>query len=351
MRDYQLVPTQFVIMVLSNKLTYLVSMKGLFTMKLRHLLPIILLMPLVFSTPTTAKAATDTNWDKAVMTLGSSLTSQQKADTISTLNASHGSDDYMELMINGGTLVKYLNPGGSSFTNSSGVWSSARVQKTAAGSGIDVEILPFDGKNNITTITENQYKNAALTAGVTDAKIEVTSAVRIDGSGALAGVYAAFSQNGDALNQKQVDAAQNEMNTLSDITQANKGKDGYTDEQLNNAVAGAKEDMANKGTNITTGDITTIVNNQINQNNLTNVITNNQKTQIINMLVAVKNSGALNSDSFKNQASKLANNIQSGAKNIFDKLNTEQNRNFFQQILDSIGNFFTGIFDWVKSLF
>ena len=41
---------------------------------------------------------------------------------------------------------------------------------------------------NITRITAAQYQNAALTAGITDAKLTVASAVPIDGSGALAGV-------------------------------------------------------------------------------------------------------------------------------------------------------------------
>lgn len=37
-------------------------------------------------------------------------------------------------------------------------------------------------------------------------------------------------------------------------------------------------------------------------------------------------------------------NIQSNAKNVFDKLNTESNRNFIQKLFDSIGNFFKNLF-------
>ena len=36
------------------------------------------------------------------------------------------------------------------------------------------------------------------------------------------------------------------MNTLSKITSQNKGKDGYSDAQLNNAVAGAKRNGLSK---------------------------------------------------------------------------------------------------------
>ena len=196
-----------------------------------------------------------------VVTLGSSLTESQKSGTLKTLTAPLNGANYQTITVTGSDLVKYLNPSGDNFTTNSGVWSSAMIQKTSAGSGINVKILDYDGKNNITTITANQYKNAALTAGISDANIYVTSAIPIDGSGALAGVYAAFAKNGDALNQKQVNAAQDEMNTLSGITRENKSKDGYSDAQLNNAVAGAKSDMAKIGNNISDSQIRDIVNN------------------------------------------------------------------------------------------
>lgn len=311
----------------------------------------ILLGALGLSQLATQTVKADTTWDQPVLTLGTSLTDSQKQGTISTLTAKLNGASYKTITINGSTLVKYLNPSGSTFTTSSGVWSSALIQKTASGSGINVEILNYNGSNNITTITADQYKNAALTAGVTDANIYVTSATPIDGSGALAGVYAAYAENGNALNQKQVSAAQEEMSTLSGISDANKNKDGYSDAQLNNAVANAKKEMAEKGSNISVGGITTIVNNQLTNNGIQNVITNNQKQQIINLLVTIRDSGALNSDSFKEQASKIANNIKTNAQGIFDKLNTQENRNTLQKIGDALGNFFKSLFDTVSSWF
>lgn len=279
-----------------------------------------------------------------VVTLGTSLTESQKQGTLKTLTAPLNGGNYQTITVTGSDLVKYLNPSGDNFTTSSGVWSSAMIQKTNSGSGINVKILDYNGKNNITTITANQYKNAALTAGITDANIYVTSAIPIDGSGALAGVYAAYAKNGNALNQKQVNAAQDEMNTLSGITQDNKGKKGYSDAQLNNAVAGAKSEMAKQGQNISDSQIRDIVNNQININHLGNTINNNQKNQIINLLIEIRDSGALKNGDFKGQAAKLSNQIENGAKNIFNKFNTPENRNLFQQIWDSIVNFFSGLF-------
>lgn len=285
--------------------------------------------------------------DTPVVTLGTSLTDAQKQGTLKTLTAPLNGGNYQTITVTGSDLVKYLNPSGDNFTTSSGVWSSAMIQKTSSGSGINVKILDYDGKNNITTITANQYKNAALTAGISDANIYVTSAIPIDGSGALAGVYAAYAKNGDALNQKQVNAAQDEMNTLSGITQDNKNKKGYSDAQLNNAVAGAKNEMAKQGQNITDSQIRDIVNNQININHLGDTINNNQKNQIVNLLIEIRDSGALKDGNFKQQASKLSSQIQNGAKNIFNKFNTQENRNWLQNLWDQIVKFFSGLFGGV----
>lgn len=282
-----------------------------------------------------------------VVTLGTSLTDSQKDGTLKILTAPLNGGNYQTITVTGSDLVRYLNPSGDNFTTSSGVWSSAMIQKTSSGSGINVKILDYNGKNNITTITANQYKNAALTAGITDANIYVTSAIPIDGSGALAGVYAAYAKNGNALNQKQVNAAQDEMNTLSGITQDNKDKKGYSDAQLNNAVAGAKSEMAKQGQNISDSQIRDIVNNQININHLGNTINNNQKNQIINLLIEIRDSGALKSSSFKGQASKLSSQIENSAKNIFNKFNTPENRSWLQQLWDSIVNFFSHMFGGV----
>lgn len=282
-----------------------------------------------------------------VVTLGTSLTDSQKDGTLKILTAPLNGGNYQTITVTGSDLVRYLNPSGDNFTTSSGVWSSAMIQKTSSGSGINVKILDYNGKNNITTITANQYKNAALTAGITDANIYVTSAIPIDGSGALAGVYAAYAKNGNALNQKQVNAAQDEMNTLSGITQDNKDKKCYSDAQLNNAVAGAKSEMAKQGQNISDSQIRDIVNNQININHLGNTINNNQKNQIVNLLIEIRDSGALKSSNFKGQASKLSSQIENSAKNIFNKFNTPENRSWLQQLWDSIVNFFSHMFGGV----
>lgn len=310
------------------------------------------ILPLLTHNVTTTTVQADTNtsdWQEPVITLGSSLTTSQKEGTLAVLTQalSNSGESYKTITVTGSTLVRYLNPAGATFSSSSGVWSSAAIEKTASGSGINVKILPYQGQSTITTITANQYKNAAVTAGISDANIYVTSATPIDGSGALAGVYAAFAAQGDALNSKQVTAAQQEMSTLSDISQQNKDKSGYSDAQLNNAIAQAKKAMADKGSTVTNTQIGQIVNQQLINNGLQNIITGNQRQNIINVLIKVRDSGALNSNEFKKQASQLANQIQNKAKKIFAGLNTKENQNFFSQI----GSFISGIIATIASWF
>lgn len=312
--------------------------------KLSSIFPVVLfitLLGLVLIKPHSVKADDS---DTPVVTLGGSLTSSQRQSTLNTLIAPLNGASYKTITVTGNDLVKYLNPSGASFTSHSGVWSSALIQKNASGSGINVHILSYNGHNNITTITANQYKNAALTAGISDADIYVTSPVPIDGSGALAGVYAAYAKNGDKLDQEQINAAQNEMETLSKITEANREKSGYSDAQLNNAIAGAKSEMAKQGQNISNSQIRDIVNNQIKINHLGNTINNNQKQQIINILIKIKDSGALKDKGFGQQANKVSNQIKAGAKSIFSKLNTPDTRNWFQQLIDAVTSWFRGIF-------
>ncbi|WEV39915.1 DUF1002 domain-containing protein [Lactobacillus sp. ESL0681] len=282
--------------------------------------------------------------DLPIICLGTSLTNDQKDGTLKTLTKPLNNDSYQTITIDGNDLVKYLNPSGDNFTTNSGVWSSAMIKKSASGSGINVQILDYNGHNNITKITTSQYKNAALTAGISDADIYVTSATPIDGSGALAGVYAAYAKTGENLNQAQVNAAQDEMGTLSKITKENSDKDGYSDAQLNHAVAGAKQEMGKVGNNISNSQIHDIVDKQININHLGDTINNNQKQQIINVLIEVRDSGALKNHNFKQQAASVSQGIKEHAKGIFDKINTPKNRNWFQQIWHNVTEFFGHLF-------
>ena len=100
------------------------------------------------------------------------------------------------------------------------------MQTLDSGEGITVDIA--DNLKIITRITAAQYqKHAALTAGITDAKLTVASAVPIDGSAGIGRSLQNFvEESGGIINQDRVSVAQDEMDVLSTITEENKDKEG-----------------------------------------------------------------------------------------------------------------------------
>lgn len=308
-------------------------------MKNKWLLFLAAIFLAVFIKPQTTQAAT-TDWQQPVMTLGASLGSAQQQATIQTLSSAAKIDDYQQLIIDGDDLIKFLDPKKQTFKPTSAVYSSALIVKSEKTTGIDVKILSFNGQKNITTITADQYKNAALTAGISNATIYVTSATPIDGSGALAGVYAAYDQNKQQLNSKQIAAAQEEIKVLSEITTANQNKIGYSDAQLNNVVTNSKQKMAKKSESLTLNQIDTIVTEQIVANKLTTTVTTNQKQQLTRLLFTIQESGALKNKSFTQQANAVIKNIQSHSKDIFKHLNKKKAASIWEKIKDFFVNLF-----------
>ena len=134
--------------------------------KLKYILPIV--MTAILGLSAHSVFADSNTWDKPVATLGTSLSSMQKSETLSTLQVNAAITDSDELTVTGSNLVKYLGSKSTNFNANSNVYSSALIQKNNSNTGINVKIVDFNGSNNITTITANQYKNAALTAGVTN---------------------------------------------------------------------------------------------------------------------------------------------------------------------------------------
>lgn len=262
--------------------------------------------------------------------VGKSLNRDQSKETIATLTQEVSGKNYTTLTVTGEDLVKYLNPSGDNFTTSSGVWSSVLIVKTDSKPGIRVKILPYNG---CLTITADQYKNAALTVGIENADIYITSPVSIDGSGALAGIYAVYADKGRKLNQSQINAAQDEMSTLSGINQDNQNKSNYSDAKLNRAIVGTKKEMAQRNDSLSSDQIRNIINNQIKVNHLRNTINGNQINEIVKVLEEIQDSGALKNKLFVDNAQALSNGFQS-----------IKNKSKRTSLLDNIWNQIVGFF-------
>lgn len=75
--------------------------------------------------------------------------------------------------------------------------SSIYIITAPAGTGLDISI------NNINWLTESIYRNALLTAGITDARVIISAPVPVSGTAALTGIYMAFEDiTGEPLSEE-----------------------------------------------------------------------------------------------------------------------------------------------------
>lgn len=304
----------------------------LLTTQVTTMAPQVLAEETATSTTTTSEASGMERLQINAVAIGNALTSEQETYTLDKLGIKGETPIYKTT---GADLVKYLP--GNGFTDQWAVYSSVRMQTLDKNDGITVDIATPE---NITKITAAQYQNAALTAGISDAKLTIASAVPIDGSGALAGVYKIVEESGGIIDQKRVEVAQDEMEVLATITEQNKDKAGYSDEALNKAQEEAKTTLAEqtaKGENLTQADIKQAVEDALANNGLKDIITSDQLNELTTVVDSMKENNILSD--FVNQLdlSNAKQQIEEKSKGLWTKI-----KDFFSGIWSSITGIFGG---------
>ena len=229
--------------------------------------------------------------------------------------------------------------------NTSVMISSVMVQKTDKGTGVKVKIKTPE---NITLVTAEQYANAAITAGVTDAEIEVAAVSKVTGESALTGVYKAFEANGVQLDAKRTEVAQQELEVTNKIAQENANAKGFDSSKLDKAMIEIKKELAElkqkQGQLATKEDIERIINDALKNNSLQNVISQDQINALVAFAQNYQNTSAIDSKQVLEQLNSLS-------KSVSEKINSlvEQAKN--EGWLDKIAQFFQSIFDAIKNLF
>lgn len=300
---------------------------------------VVSLLGVLFITPFTSIQAKEEKEAKQVkinaVALGNALNEQQKQFTMKALGA-EGKGEIPVFTTTGEDLMKYLPNRG--FTPDWSVYSSVRVETKEKGEGIDVKISTPE---NITAITPDQYKNAAVTAGVTDATITVASPIPIDGSGALAGVYVIIEKSGGVVNEDRVNLAQEELELTSQITKENTENDvkGFEADKLTKAINNSKATLAQyaaDGDDITKEIIDHVFDQALEESGLENSLTPAQKDAIKKLLYKLKEA-----DVYKRMATEIDfNKIKD---QVMEK--SKEAGNFLQRIWTSIKEFFIDVFD------
>src|SRR5699024_11923489 len=102
----------------------------------------------------------------------------------------------------------------------SNMYSSVKIIYEEEGEGIDVDIVTDD---NITEVTTDMYENDLLTAGVENATVEVASPVEVSGHSALTGIYNAYDEDGETLDEERMEKANEEVYVVHQVCKRDNG--------------------------------------------------------------------------------------------------------------------------------
>lgn len=280
-------------------------------------------------------------WGLPTYVYGGGLSDNQIQETADILGID-SMDNVASVDVTGEDLQNYLNTGSG---NTASMISSVLVQREDEGEGVNVLI---ETPEDITEITQEQYANAAITAGVEDVTIMVASIRPVTGESALTGIYKAFDVNGEELDQDRMEVAQEELETTNQIAQENSGESEFDTSRFDQAIVEIKQQLAElkeqQGELATREDIEQIINDALENNNLQNVISQEQIDQLLSFFERYQQTGAIDSGQVREQLEKLSSDLSS---RFGDAVQQAEDSGVF----DKIGNFFRSIWDAIAGLF
>ncbi|WP_380569430.1 DUF1002 domain-containing protein [Salinicoccus siamensis] len=300
--------------------------------------------------PTEVQAA---EWQEAVTVYGAALEDdpQLLEDTEGILGTKK--EDKITF-VNSEDVAKYI---GKDYDDAV-LKSSIRIIQREDGYGLDITVDETMGK--ITQITEETYKNALLTSGITDAEVTIGAAQDVTGESALSGIYKAFEAQGQEIDTDRTRNSQDELEAISDISKENAQKEGFSQEQLNKAITDIKIEIINQGGNLTEADIRRIVEEQLNENGLDGIVTGDQINRLVNILIQIQNTNIFTDEE--------AERLKDSAQNLIDEIRSsdafkqaaDKAEEIGQDIQDSdawstfkraVSDFFSSIISFFKTLF
>lgn len=304
----------------------------------------IILASLAFSSHILADSQVQTVIDESYIqpdyVLGYSLSDTQKQETLRLLNYQDGKDTALKTL----TTSSYAKIMDVADDSSLQLYSSVKIKKLGATKTLTVKIVT---PQNITKVTEDMYRNAAVTLGIEHADIEVASPIAVTGESALAGIYYSLEKNGAEVSNESKALAQEELNALSDINQANQGKDNYDADKLNVALTDIKAAVAKSGSKMSKEEVKKIVEETLDNYQLRSSMTNSQVNLIVNFAVNLSQSGIITNSDFVNTLTDLKDSIIAKADGTFNGIDVhfnadkaiEQGKSIWQHIVDFFKQF------------
>ncbi|MEZ2456987.1 DUF1002 domain-containing protein [Salinicoccus roseus] len=312
---------------------------------------LLLAMMLMLLVPVPAQAASE--WEEAVTVYGAALESDQQL-----LDATRGilgteESDKVEYVYSE-DVQQYI---GKDYSNEV-LKSSIRIIQESEGHGLDITV--DESMGDITEITEETYKNALLTSGITDAEVVIGAAEDVTGESALSGIYKAYESQGEAIDTERTQNSQEELETISGISEENSNVEGFSQEQLNKMITDIKIEVINQGGDLTEQEIRDIVDEQMAANGLDGLLSQDQIDRIVVIIIQIQDSGIFQSEE--------AERLKDSAQNLLDQITSseafqnaaDQAEEIGQDIQESsawesfkkaASDFFSSIVSFFRSLF
>lgn len=261
-----------------------------------------------------------------IVVYGANLSAEEKEYVATALRVDEESE-YDEILISGQDLVKYIKNSNAS----SRMYSSAKITRQEEGKGLIISIVTPD---NITEVTSEMYATAMLTAGITDAIVEVAAPKPVTGHSALVGIYKAYEmKTGEVLDAERTDVANEELSIATDLA----SKSGVSNEKVAELLTQIKKTIAEQNP-ATKEDVEQIVKDQLEKYGI------NLSEQDLNALVELMDRISKLDIDFNQLSDQLADLSQKFEEKFGSLL---QDEGFWA----SVKNFFTNLFDTIASWF
>lgn len=290
----------------------------------KKLFSIALACVMVLGAPLTVFAADDS---KPYLALGADLTESEKATVLDKLGVAQSDlENYDVITITNQEEKDYLSEYVSESVIGGRSLSSVLITKKDSGNGIYVTT------HNITYCTTGMYRNALITAGITDADVVVAGPFDISGTAALVGALKAYeTMTGEAVSEESIDAAVNELVTTGSI--ADSLGDSEKVEQL---MALAKQYVVEGNLN-SEEDIMDAIEQAAKELDIT--LTDSQRNQISSLMTKISGLD-LDKEALKSQAKELYNSLKDMGIDLDDAGIRAQIKDIFVSFIELLKSFF-----------
>ena len=274
---------------------------------------------------------------KSIIALGAALSAEQRATVLSLMDVTEADlANYQVITITNDMEHQYLDAYMDASVIGSKSLSSVKITPAESGHGVLVTT------KNINYCTTGMYRNALLTAGVSDADILVVGPTEISGTAALIGAIKGYeAMSGESVSDTTLDTAMNELITTGEI--AMQDADSQDIEEL---IAFVKAKVAAGGLD-SDGQIRSAIKEGEDKFGVT--LTEDEINQIIAIMQKINQLGldpnvlvAQAEDLYSKFGKDFLKNLDTDA--IAKEVAKSAASGFFAKIGDAIKGFFAGLF-------